>query len=66
MGDFNFAEFDIDKGKGMDSRDKFIKPLWDNFLSTSAIIDPSECNALGNEFSHFPQPRVKVGAIGYM
>ena len=40
IGDFNFAEFDIDKGKGMDSRDKFIKPLWDEFLSTSAIIDP--------------------------
>ena len=40
MGDFNFAEFDIDKAKGMDSRDKFIKPLWYNFLSTSAIIDP--------------------------
>ena len=40
IGDFNFAEFDIDKGKNMDYRDKLIKPMWDDVLSKNAIIDP--------------------------
>ena len=40
LGDFNFAEFDIDKGKGMGSRDHMIKPLWEGFLSASAMVDP--------------------------
>ena len=40
LGDFNFAEFDEDKGKKMDQRDKLIKPHWDDFLSKNAIIDP--------------------------
>ena len=31
LGDFNFAEFDEDKGKNMDQRDKLIK---------NAIVDP--------------------------
>ena len=40
IGDFNFAEFDIDKGKNMDYRDKLIKPMWGDVLSKNAIIDP--------------------------
>ena len=40
LGDFNFAEFDEDKGKKMDQRDKLIKPYWDDFLSKNAVIDP--------------------------
>ena len=40
FGDFNFAEFDEDKGKKMDQRDRLIKPYWEDFLSKNAIIDP--------------------------
>ena len=40
IGDFNFAEFDVDKGKNMDSRDKMIKRQWDDFLTKKGIIDP--------------------------
>ena len=40
LGDFNFVENDIDKGKNMDGRDKMIYPLWQNFRSKNAIIDP--------------------------
>ena len=40
LGDFNFAEFDEDKGKKMDQRDKLIKPYWEDFLSKNAVIDP--------------------------
>ena len=45
LGDFNFVDFDIDKGKGMSAKDHTIKPFWDSFLSKNAIVDPfrSQC-----------------------
>ena len=45
LGDFNFVDFDIDKGKGMSAKDHTIKPFWESFLSKNAIVDPfrSQC-----------------------
>ena len=40
IGDFNFIDNAIDKGKGMDSRDKLIYPHWDKFKSEVGILDP--------------------------
>ena len=40
LGDFNFVDFDIDKGKKMDQRDKLIHPIWQDFLSKTGIVDP--------------------------
>ena len=40
IGDFNFIENDIDKGKGMDQRDKTISKEWDKFKTEKNIIDP--------------------------
>ena len=40
LGDFNFADLDIDKGKNMTSKDHTIKPIWDDFKSRCAIVDP--------------------------
>ena len=40
IGDFNFADNNIDKGKQMDSKDKVIYPHWEKFKSDNAIIDP--------------------------
>ena len=40
LGDFNFAEFEEDKGKKMDQRDKLIKPYWEDFSSKNAVTDP--------------------------
>ena len=40
IGDFNFADNDLDKGKKMDNRDKMIYPLWERFKSKNAIVDP--------------------------
>ena len=38
LGDFNFIDNDIDKGKYMDNRDKLIKPHWEEFKSKCAVI----------------------------
>jgi hypothetical protein len=40
LGDFNFVDFDVDKGKNMSSKDQTIKPIWDHFLGKSAMVDP--------------------------
>ena len=40
MGDFNFVEHDVDKGKNMDGKDKMISSIWDNFKSEKSIEDP--------------------------
>ena len=39
LGDFNFVDFEIDKGKKMSPKDQMIKPLWNNFLSEKGILD---------------------------
>ena len=40
IGDFNFADLDIDKGKGMDTRDKTFTALWEEFKSELGLQDP--------------------------
>ena len=40
MGDFNFVDFDIDKGRGMDGKDRTISSIWETFKSTCAVVDP--------------------------
>lgn len=40
LGDFNFVDSDIDKGKNMDARDKMIHPVWQDILSKTCMIDP--------------------------
>ena len=40
IGDFNFADADMDKGKGMDTRDIMMHSLWDGFISETAMVDP--------------------------
>lgn len=45
LGDFNFVDFDIDKGQKMDPKDKMIHPIWQKILSERGIVDPfrSQC-----------------------
>ena len=51
LGDFNFVDFDIDKGKKMDQRDKMIYPIWQEFLSKNGIIDPFRAQCPKKKFS---------------
>ena len=39
IGDFNFADADMDKGKGMDTRDIMMHSLWEGFISETAMVD---------------------------
>ena len=41
MGDFNFADLHIDKGKGMSPRDKMFTALWEDFKSDCNLQDPT-------------------------
>ena len=40
LGDFNFVELDIDKGKNMDHRDKLLSHLWCDVKSKNGVTDP--------------------------
>ena len=40
IGDFNFADKDVDKGKGMSNRDKMMNSSWEEFKSVTAMVDP--------------------------
>ena len=40
IGDFNIADADMDKGKGMDTRDIIMHSLWEGFISQTAMVDP--------------------------
>ena len=40
IGDFNFADNDVDKGKGMSDRDKMMNSSWEEFKSEMAMVDP--------------------------
>ena len=40
LGDFDFVDNDLDKGQGMDSRDKKINSLWGDFRKRISITDP--------------------------
>ena len=48
-GDFNFADNDIEKGKGMDHRDHMMTSIWEGFMSALAIRDPFR--------NHYPQEK---------
>ena len=66
LGDFNFAEFDEDKGKNMDQRDKLIKPFWDDFCLRMLLLTRLECNVQKEKSSLFLQPRERAGGIESM
>ena len=59
LGDFNFVDFDVDKGKGMSSKDQMIKPLWDHFLSGSAMVDPYRVQCPNRRVFSFSSPQGK-------
>ena len=59
MGDFNFVDLDIDKGKGMDGKDKTITSLWEIFKSNSAILDPYRVHCPRRKFYSFVAPAGK-------
>ena len=40
LGDFNFVETDLDKGKNMDQRDKLVSNLWESIKSKNGLVDP--------------------------
>ena len=40
IGDFNFADKEVDKGKGMSVRDKMMNAPWEEFKSETAMVDP--------------------------
>ena len=40
IGDFNFADNDMEKGKGMDYRDHMMTTIWEGFTSAMALRDP--------------------------
>ena len=40
IGDFNFADNDVDKRKGMSNRDKMMNSSWEEFKSETAMVDP--------------------------
>ena len=40
LGDFNFVDFDLDKGQGMDQQDNLIKQYWEDFKNKTRIVDP--------------------------
>jgi len=40
LGDFNFVDNDLDKGKGMDQKDKAVDSYWNNFKDKRNLVDP--------------------------
>ena len=40
LGDFNFIDNPLDKGKGLDGHDKMICRFWDDFKKLSRVSDP--------------------------
>ena len=40
IGDFNFADIDVDKGKGMSDRDEMMNSTRDEFKSEEDMVDP--------------------------
>ena len=59
MGDFNFVDLDIDKGKGMDGKDKTITSLWEIFKSECVILDPYRVHYPRRKFYSFVAPAGK-------
>ena len=59
MGDFNFVDFDIDKGKKMSSKDHIINPLWGNFTSEKSVLDPFRTQCPRKKLYSFVSPQGK-------
>ena len=43
IGDFNFVEDHLDKGKGMSSNDRVLHHLFEDFKTSRVIADPFRC-----------------------
>ena len=43
IGDFNFADNDVDKGKGMSDRDKMMNLTWEEFKIGNGHGGPLPC-----------------------
>ena len=50
LGDFNFVDNNLDKGKGMTSHDKKISDIWEAFKRKICIVDPFR--------EHFPTTKM--------
>lgn len=59
LGDFNFVDCDVDKGKKMDQRDKLIYPIWETFLSENGIADPFRTQCPRKKIFSFTSPQGK-------
>ena len=40
LGDFNFADYNLDKGKGQNGKDKAFTSIWNGFKTDCNITDP--------------------------
>ena len=59
FSDFNFADADMDKGKGMGARDTMIPSVWEGWT-------PSAYNVQKNKFIPSLTVQIKVGVAGFM
>ena len=50
IGDFNFADNDMEKGKGKDNRDHMMTSIWEGFTSAMALRYPFR--------THYPKRRI--------
>ena len=65
IGDFNFVENDIDKGKGMTHSDKIVHTFGKHLSQKLQLSILLEYNALEKNYSHTPHPQEEVEWIGY-
>ena len=63
IGDFNFADCDIDKGKGMNTRDKMFTALWEEFKSEVNLQDPYRIQFPDKLLYSFVAPSGKSRAV---
>ena len=59
-GDFNFADNEVDKEKGMSQRDNMVNSPWREFQSEAAIVDPFRIQCPKNVFTSSFTMRAKV------
>ena len=66
IGDFNFADNEVDEGKGMSQRDNMMNSQWVEFKSRAAIVDPFRIQCHKNEFILLFTMRRKVAVIEFI
>ena len=59
LGDFNFVVDDLDKGHGMDARDRIVFRTWDPFLSAVNLFDPFRAHNPEQRLYSFVSPAGK-------